>query len=76
MQTYCVGCHYTGAKAVGGITLDNFNDVVTAATDSAVLLGTMRHTPGYNPMPQTGTQLSDCQVTQIEKWIKNGMQND
>ena len=76
MRTYCVGCHYTGAHAVGGVTLDNYTDVVTAATDSTVLLGCIRHTTGYNQMPQTGTPLSDCQVTQIEKWIKNGMQND
>lgn len=76
MQSYCAGCHYSGASAVGGVTLDNYADVVTAASDSAMLLGSIRHTLGYPQMPQAGIKLSDCQVTQIEKWIKNGMQND
>lgn len=76
MTTYCTGCHYTGAKAVGAVYLDNFNGVQAAASDSTRLLGALRHSSGYVAMPQSGTQLSDCQVTQVEKWIKNGMQND
>ena len=76
MQTYCAGCHFTGATAVGGVILDNFNNIRDAAADSAKLLGSLRHSQGYVAMPQATNQLSDCQITQIEKWIKNGTQND
>ncbi len=76
MATYCTGCHYNGAQDVGNIRLDDYSRVKLAAGDSAKFLGSIRHTPGYVAMPQSGVQLSDCQVTQIERWIKNGMQND
>jgi len=76
MATYCTGCHYAGAKAVAGVYLDSYYGVQTAGADSASLLGALRHSSGYVAMPQSGNQLSDCQITQVEKWIKNGMQND
>lgn len=75
-QKYCTGCHYTGATGIGGVVLDNYTDAVAAATDSAILLGCIRHDIGYSQMPKEGVTLSDCQVSQIELWIKNGMQND
>jgi hypothetical protein len=36
----------------------------------------IKHLPGFSAMPQTGGQLSQCEITAIEKWIVNGHPNN
>ena len=73
MQLYCVGCH-NAASAQGG-SLTDYNSVKDAAV-SGRLIGDIAHQTGYNAMPQTGLQLSDCQVTQVKKWVAAGALNN
>jgi len=73
MQTYCTGCH-NSASAPGG-SLTDYNSVKSAAV-SGNMIGDISHTAGYNPMPQGGMQLSDCQVTQVKKWVAAGAPNN
>jgi mono/diheme cytochrome c family protein len=74
VQNHCFGCH-SGTNPSGGISLDNYNNVAAMANNGS-LMGTIRHESGYSPMPKNGMQLSDCKITQIQKWIDNGTPNN
>lgn len=66
----CVGCH-NASLASGGIRLDSYTSVKDQA-DNGNLLGTISHQNGFVAMPQGGAKLSDCQITQVKKWIAAG----
>jgi hypothetical protein len=70
----CLGCH-TGASAPGGIMLDTYTDVRTAAM-SGRLLGAITHSPGYRAMPDFAPKLPECRIAEIRTWIRNGMLNN
>ena len=70
MTAHCTGCH-SGAFASGGIDLSNYNGVRTVAL-SGQLMGAVTHAPGYAAMPQGGNKLSDCEITQLQKWVDAG----
>ena len=70
----CQGCH-SGSAASGGIDLSTYNGVKAKITDGK-LWGSVNHLPGYSPMPKNGAKLSDCEITQIKKWIENGSLNN
>lgn len=71
---YCKGCH-SGAAAPKGIMLDSYTGVKTAASGGR-LLGSIKRSTGYTPMPQGGNKLSDCEMAQVEKWINAGTPNN
>lgn len=70
----CVGCH-TGANGGGGIDLSTYSGVQVVALNGH-LVGTITHAPGFSPMPKGGAMLSDCNITQIEKWVAAGAPNN
>ncbi|HXU27028.1 MAG TPA: cytochrome c, partial [Bacteroidia bacterium] len=73
MNTYCVGCHST-SNAGGGADLSNYTGVVNSINNK--LMGTIKHSAGYNAMPQNGNQLSGCQISKIQSWVNAGHPND
>ena len=73
MQLYCTGCHNSPSSTGGN--LSDYNDVMNAAVNGR-LIGDISHLPGYNAMPQGGTMLEDCQITQIKKWVAAGAPNN
>ena len=76
MNTWCVGCHSTaGASASGNVDLSTYSGVVNAIANNQ-LLGSIKHSSGYNPMPQGGNQLSGCQISKIQSWINFGYPNN
>lgn len=74
IQNKCQGCH-SGTNAQGGIDLSTYTLLNTKVTDGK-LWGSINHLPGYSPMPQNGTKLSDCEIKQFEKWIAAGAPNN
>lgn len=70
----CLNCH-SGATASGGLNFSTYAQVKVVA-DNGKLLGAISHTPGYSPMPMGNPKLSDCQVTQVRKWILAGAPNN
>lgn len=70
----CVGCH-SGASPSGGVVLSNYNAVV-AEVNSGRLMGAIRHQQGFAIMPPSGTQISQCNIDQIQKWIDDGTLNN
>ena len=69
MDTYCTGCHSSGA-AGGGIVIADYTDVVSLA-ENGNLMGTIRWESGYANMPPN-QQLSDCGISLLQAWINSG----
>jgi cytochrome c553 len=74
MTTYCTRCH-GGTSPRGGIDLSTYDGVKTVALNGR-LLGSIKKETGYKPMPPGTTKLQDCQIRQIEKWVKAGSPNN
>jgi len=74
IQGRCFGCH-NGPGAQSGILLENYDDIV-AAVNSGRFLGAIKHEEGYSAMPQNGAKLSDCNISQLQKWIDDGTPNN
>ena len=70
MQTWCTGCHNSGNSS-GGINLSNYNGVVGAIAGNK-LQGSIKHLPGFSPMPKNAGKIQDCDIISIEKWMKGG----
>lgn len=70
----CQGCH-SGTTASGGIDLSSYNGVKAKVTDGR-LLGAINHQPGFSAMPKNGAKLSECEITQVRKWIEGGSPNN
>jgi uncharacterized membrane protein len=71
IQNKCLGCH-SGSNPGAGIMLTNHQEIAAVAAEPR-FMGALTHTAPYKPMPQTGNQLSDCKITQFNKWIADGM---
>jgi ribosomal protein S16 len=74
LEANCVGCH-NGPAAPLGIVLNTYTGVKAAATTGR-LLGAIKHQTGFSPMPKGSSKLSDCKISQIEKWIQAGAPNN
>ncbi|MBN2264116.1 MAG: hypothetical protein JW735_14450 [Prolixibacteraceae bacterium] len=74
IENSCLSCHNSNNSS-GGINLSNFESIKSSA-QSGQLLGSIKHTAGYSPMPQFGEKLSDCTIAQVEAWIEQGMKNN
>lgn len=77
LQASCLSCHSnsTANGSGGGIRLENYSDVKVQAQNGK-LMGTINHASGYQPMPQGGGKLSDCEISKLQKWIDNGTPNN
>ncbi len=73
MSTNCTGCH-SGSNASGGINLSTYSGIKTVA-DNGHLVGALTQAPGFIAMPPGG-MLSDCNISQIEKWVAAGAPNN
>lgn len=71
LQTYCTGCH-SGATPSAGINLDVYGGVVAVGA-TGQLVGAITHSAGYTPMPLGGNMLPACEISQITKWVNDGM---
>jgi hypothetical protein len=68
----CNNCHFAGNST--GVDLETYINIKTAA-DNGSLLGSIKHQPGYTPMPLNG-KLDDCTIAKLEKWINDGTPNN
>jgi hypothetical protein len=70
----CQGCH-SGTTASAGIDLSTYLGLKSKVTDGR-LWGAVNHLPNFSPMPKNGNKLSECELTQIRKWIDAGAPNN
>ena len=74
LQDYCIGCH-SSARSDGNVNIESY-DQVLPYVGNGTLIGTIKHTEFYPVMPPSGSKISDCRITQIEKWIAEGAKNN
>ena len=74
LQDYCIGCHNTN-RMDGGVDISTYNQILPYVNNGS-LIGTIKAEQYYPVMPPSGSQLSQCRITQIEKWIAEGAQNN
>lgn len=70
LQDYCVGCHNT-ARSDGNVNIESYNKIIPYVTDGS-LIGSMKHDALFAKMPPSGSILSDCRISQFQKWIDDG----
>ena len=71
-DAHCRECHATNNAAVlgGGNDFGSYQSV-TQYPERA-LLGSIEHTPGYDPMPKNRDKVSDCDIARIKAWMAAG----
>lgn len=74
IEANCYTCHRTGST-ITSISLEGYDKLKTAALNGS-LVGAIKHLQGYVAMPQSGAKLSDCNISKIEAWINDGIQNN
>lgn len=74
LDTKCVGCHSTTSPG-GNINLSTYASVRTVALNGK-LYGSIAQQAGYSPMPKSSPKLSDCEITQVQRWIAAGALNN
>lgn len=70
LQENCLSCHSTTAN-FGGVTLEGYDRLITYVNNGE-LLGVIRHTPGFSPMPNNAPQLLECEIEKISAWVESG----
>ncbi|HCW07494.1 MAG TPA: hypothetical protein DGG95_09045 [Cytophagales bacterium] len=79
IATYCKGCH-SGSAPAAGVDLSTIASIQSElANNPGRLLGSIQWTAPYTgtkEMPQGGSQLPTCYITQIKKWIQAGAPNN
>ncbi|WP_460623045.1 hypothetical protein [Hymenobacter tenuis] len=70
----CRSCH-NPVLLTGGVNLEDFS-VIQKYVRSGQLMGNVKHLPGYNPMPDGGNKLSDCDIDLLQKWVDAGAPNN
>lgn len=74
MDNKCVGCH-NPSNLGGSVDVSTYTAVKTVALNGK-LIGSITHQPGFSPMPKNAAKLSDCEITQVQKWIAAGTLNN
>ncbi|OWP64693.1 hypothetical protein CDA63_02730 [Hymenobacter amundsenii] len=75
-DTNCRACH--GAAVYQ--TLGGNNDYSTYQgiknQSASLLLGSVEHQAGFDPMPKGGAKISVCDIAKIRSWIEAGQPNN
>jgi hypothetical protein len=74
LDTKCVGCH-SSTNPGGNINLSTYASVRTVALNGK-LYGSIAHQTVFSPMPKNSAKLSDCEITQVQRWIAAGALNN
>ena len=75
VNTNCMPCHSTAVKEFG-ISLEGYTNLKANIEPLGRVLGAIRHTSGYFPMPKNTAQLSSCDISKMEKWVSEGGLNN
>jgi hypothetical protein len=70
----CMGCHSAAAN-LGNVNLSTHTEVLKYVNDGS-LIGCLKHTAPFSPMPQGGSKLGNCAISKIEAWIAQGSKDN
>ena len=75
LSNSCNSCHSNSTAAGFGnnIRLEAHADVVANING---LVGSIKQTGAYSPMPKNGGKLSDCSILVVDIWVRDGMLNN
>ncbi|HEC43137.1 MAG TPA: hypothetical protein ENI20_09945 [Bacteroides sp.] len=74
LQSNCLHCHYDGTP-VAPFSLQGFKNVLIRV-NTGELEGAVNHLPGSPQMPRDGPKLPECELSLINKWIREGAPNN
>jgi uncharacterized membrane protein len=76
LENRCYSCH-SGASngGISGVNLEGYANV-KIQVDNGLLLKSIKHLPGAEPMPRNSSKLSDCEIQKITNWIEAGSPNN
>lgn len=67
----CIGCHGDNSS----IDINSYEDL-KVYVDNDALLGSIKHSDGYRPMPDFQPKIDQCLIDKIEAWIYDGAPNN
>jgi mono/diheme cytochrome c family protein len=85
LKQQCYRCHQADKYKVltsNTLNMEDFGSLKYYATPSngrnnvSYLVGNIRHDEGFNPMPDDGGKLSDCDIALIKAWVDAGAPNN
>ena len=71
LQNNCHECHSAGSS----LNLVGYNNFIVHVNSGRVS-GAVNHRSGYLPMPNGRPKLPECELSRINKWIREGAQNN
>ena len=74
LNARCNNCH-SGSFPSGNIKLETYDDVMKRVSNGS-LMGSIRQTGGFSPMPKNSSKLSACDIQKIADWIAMGSLNN
>lgn len=74
IQANCYSCHSASANQ-GNVILEGYSNLNIYASNGK-LMGTIKYSTGFSPMPKNSNKLSSCEILTINKWIENGTLNN
>lgn len=74
LEQHCNSCH-SSAFPSGGVNTDRYEGVKAIALNGK-LVGSVSHDGTASPMPLGRPKLSQCQISAIITWVREGSKND
>lgn len=68
----CRSCHGAGVYQTMGGGNDYSNYQGIKRQSATLLLGSVQHAPGFDPMPKGGDKIAVCDIAKIKAWIEAG----
>ena len=71
-EANCRRCHATAGAASKGGGNDFGSYAAISSYPQAGLMGSIKHTVSYDPMPKDAPRISDCDIARLEAWYAKG----
>ena len=77
IEKNCYACHSDASSIIygNGINLEGHSNLKNL-TNVGLVIGNIKHEPGFIAMPKGGPKLSTCEIAKIEAWVNKGAPND
>ena len=75
LEGYCYQCH-SGSDPISGRSFEGYDNFYLYAIDRNRVYGAVNHLSGFFQMPKNRPKLPECELNQINKWIREGGQNN
>lgn len=70
IEQRCLTCHAQSIN-LGGVNLEGYA-ALKVYVDNGEFLGSVRHDPGFSPMPENQQKMPECDILKLEAWIADG----